>query len=1090
MVDYFKKFFDMVTPNMHRAAEMLMGTALATFIRYNDGVPSQIVNMLLASFDVDEEPQEVRDFASSICRDAADELQAYFAHHIAEKFQPAMERSSEDDENELASAHRLVLQIHKSAPALLRTFIPQLEEHLSSPKTTPRLYAVETLGIILSDNPSIRHPSSTWKAWLRRSCDKVSAIRVAWIKSSRSILLQHTEGREDLIRLLVDRSLDTDDKVRLEAIDFVASLDSVTWKSIDLAALLTMVRDRCRDKKYSIQSEALRTLGLFYDRAYPDLRDHDCHAIKTFSWIPNALLQAFPAATSNSHNILIDVRQVFKQYIVPLPDQSPSAGQEWEMRLTTTLSFIDIQNLNAFARVCNLTSSQARYAAFLDICRQIMSQGLTDQLDTTLHQSVDRIASHFPDPVKATRDLKSFAMDGDSQTVELLETIMDDQTDVDTYAKSLSSALQHVATLRSSSTMRMFTHLSGFPILNNSSFGHMLEEISGEELHQDDERIRRLVYIAAKLHPQMFLLHAPNLLAKLHSSSLRPQTKALNLYILAKIEHGNDDEGRVVYDTDDTDVIGSIACQGTYDEARFAAKLLSVIAANSNHTSSQQAYKVIVKLGRELMQSVLTFRSDRLGSDIAALTQIVKKFDIIDAPDVSKILDKYLRYCMESTAEQESSANVWGEAGALAEPYLALLVTLHFIRAYLIRAAAPNDSQDILQTCVQHLLTHATNDQSSAKLIHDDGLRARLRLESAVQLLKLACQPDCDKRLGGGIFRCLSNTVQDESFEVRQSFLRHLLSHCTRRSSHLPARYYALSFLAAHDPEDELRDLVRTSYGSLTGVMTSALRLRYLDMALARFLHILTGHPDFQHTLFDNNLTLDILKEVAKYLNFALDCISSPQNIACLYHIAHRCRGVRIVMGEESSSTLSTNQSPTTRFHIFCELAMRLIHARSEKIQVDVTRYDGQVSLPRDLFMPYRTREEQSTSLQQSYIDDSTFNSILQYLKRESRAHKSTKKGHQTNRSNHRAKNSTRIPKRKRHADQDTESELSDIESASSSAVSEDESLGSSFDEKHHAALGGGQRIRQRQRLAKQERNKNRQSRRNAKVRQHTNEQE
>lgn len=50
------------------------------------------------------------------------------------------------------------------------------------------------------------------------------------------------------------------------------------------------------------------------------------------------------------------------------------------------------------------------------------------------------LAATFPDPVKATEDLESFARLNEARLYKLLKTCMDSQTDLKTFAKSSVSA--------------------------------------------------------------------------------------------------------------------------------------------------------------------------------------------------------------------------------------------------------------------------------------------------------------------------------------------------------------------------------------------------------------------------------------------------------------------------------------------------------------------------------------------------------------------------------------------------------------------------------------------------------------------------
>ena len=58
-------------------------------------------------------------------------------------------------------------------------------------------------------------------------------------------------------------------------------------------------------------------------------------------------------------------------------------------------------------------------------------------------------------------------------------------------------------------------------------------------------------------------------------------------------------------------------------------------------------------------------------------------------------------------------------------------------------------------------------------------------------------------------------------------------------------------------------------------------------MPLARLLLVLAHHPDL------TEWSVDILKEMTKYIDLYLDCVANRDNIGLLYHIANKLKTVK-----------------------------------------------------------------------------------------------------------------------------------------------------------------------------------------------------
>ena len=116
---------------------------------------------------------------------------------------------SQEDFKILTTSHKLLLTIYRNAPGLLLNVVPVLEENLRAADEIPlRQLSTKTLGKMFGERPVVgagtadlaRAYPSAWRAWLGRRLDKATAVRLSWVESSRIVLANHPELRQELER--------------------------------------------------------------------------------------------------------------------------------------------------------------------------------------------------------------------------------------------------------------------------------------------------------------------------------------------------------------------------------------------------------------------------------------------------------------------------------------------------------------------------------------------------------------------------------------------------------------------------------------------------------------------------------------------------------------------------------------------------------------------------------------------------------------------------------------------------------------------------------------------------------------------------
>jgi sister-chromatid-cohesion protein PDS5 len=188
--------------------------------------------------------------AVDVCKATSDKLQGPVAQHFTDIIsQHRPDDDSDDELDDVKASHDLVIQLHRSVPALLNAVVPQLGEELAVDNEQMRILATRTLGTMFAFEPHVatKYPA-TWKSWTTRSRDKSANVRVTFVEQLRSLMSKHNSlGAEverkpqflptlisihcagpclnDLSEALEAKMLDGDDKVRAAVCKVYAHLD-------------------------------------------------------------------------------------------------------------------------------------------------------------------------------------------------------------------------------------------------------------------------------------------------------------------------------------------------------------------------------------------------------------------------------------------------------------------------------------------------------------------------------------------------------------------------------------------------------------------------------------------------------------------------------------------------------------------------------------------------------------------------------------------------------------------------------------------------------------------------------------------------
>ncbi|KAH8704565.1 sister chromatid cohesion and DNA repair protein [Phaeosphaeriaceae sp. PMI808] len=277
---------------------------------------------------------------------------------------------SDDDINEASKAHRLLRELWKCCPGVLKDIIPRLQDELATENVQLRQLATDTFGDMISGigaagppplpelDPAAypsqsltrseserpfdflttpasinsfptQHPLA-YHAFLQRRNDKSPIIRASWTTGIGRILMTSAGGigldleeEQKLLKMFADCLIDSDDKVRLAAVkaiehfefnDIVRKLGSNGGMS-EPGSILANLADRVKDKKSIIHSESMKLLGKIWGVAAGAIAEGDENIKNLLDPIPSRILEA---CYVNDLEINVQVDLALYESLLPL----------------------------------------------------------------------------------------------------------------------------------------------------------------------------------------------------------------------------------------------------------------------------------------------------------------------------------------------------------------------------------------------------------------------------------------------------------------------------------------------------------------------------------------------------------------------------------------------------------------------------------------------------------------------------------------------------------------------------------------------------------------------------------------------------
>ncbi|KRX97917.1 Sister chromatid cohesion protein PDS5 -like protein B [Trichinella pseudospiralis] len=311
----------------------------------------------------------------------------------------------------------IIVELYRVNPVFVMNIVPMLEIKFKSVEESERLNGIRFYEKLATDsdfNVIDDHPL-LWKQFVARFSDISANVRLGCAKVVGEILAIHPELTDELTEVLVMRSRDTDESVRLEILNIILKVIKNHTKNLN-NELLNSVRARTLDKKFKVRKEALRCLGALNQKIVSGKLEGITENLNTTS-ICSKLLHTY-YSTNFDDRILCE--KLFYTSIVPfkLPCEQ---RMNILLNVYATLDEPAVKCFNEIIKQQDSTRLLMRSIINLD-------KGVDDSSRfNKLLVKIKQLSETFTNSLKVTEHLKQFfsCLQKDKRMLNLVESLID-----------------------------------------------------------------------------------------------------------------------------------------------------------------------------------------------------------------------------------------------------------------------------------------------------------------------------------------------------------------------------------------------------------------------------------------------------------------------------------------------------------------------------------------------------------------------------------------------------------------------------------------------------------------------------------------
>ncbi|KAI9485716.1 MAG: armadillo-type protein [Benjaminiella poitrasii] len=931
-----------------RNVELCMTDVLIQLIDDVGVLGPELTELILEQFEKHEKGSDNPAYlmALDICYACPNALQRRVCQYFSDILLSVSNTSEDSTEGfeDVKKAHNLIRKINAASPDLLLNVLPLLQEEMKFDHLSIRQLATETMGEMFADqasNVADKYPA-IWKTWLGRRNDKSSALRVRWLEMCVDIYKTHPESIAELTECFKDKLADPDDKVRATICKILGEI--VTERDVKSfeKPFLELIAERAKDKKSSVRTEAMNTIGLIYNNSYDRIQVNDKGAISKVGWIPDYL---FSFVYLGDESVTMGLENTLLNHILP---ENENDAERTERLVTVYDSLQPKQRLAFTALIRRQKLFNENMHDYIKRCENALNNtNLSEHEVATSDEFMKYMTTRFADKARTLNALRSFLNSESERDVKTLKSAIDLDCN---YKQVIAAKKKLLSNLNEDQTaiVDIFVALLNRAcplLLNKSNVSHLLKLTKSARGRRHTVSSQRAVAAQNILkemsitYPSMYTSNMNDIINDIMSDN--DSTADDSLKILSEISKSNKNE--MTFADNVIERLTDYITNGSAQQAKYA----SIALANMKN-----AGLILADLASRLSDELLMGASNLL-VNLTTLSQFALYSCELIHPTIDSIIRFIDKNLLATKTRQFFEGNPeWCTYDELPELSQQKLVGVSLLVNYLTACRDTIEPEEYIVSNIFTILWSLLDTTCESAIA--DKINAaetsHLRLGGTQSIVKLTQYAKYLNELTVPNFEKLSYTLQDTCYYVRQEFAETLMKGLQTKEIH--SRYYSLLFICAHEPEASLLKQVKSFIQKrLTTMVVRSGESSVLDSSLVRLIHLLAHHPDFTEAVED-------LVVFAQYLKFYLSCVATANNVSFLYHIVQKIKLSKDMITEE----LSKNS------YVLSDLAALLIRTKSKEASWPLNAYEGHVSLQSKLYRTLPAGAVQAETIKKNYL--------------------------------------------------------------------------------------------------------------------------
>ncbi|KAM0255569.1 hypothetical protein ACHAQJ_005640 [Trichoderma viride] len=937
---------------------------------------------------------------------------------------------SDADLKSLRQAHLLIRELWRAAPTVLQNVIPQLDAELSADNVHLRLIATETFGDMISGigaagppQPPVLDPAAyppiklmddtttavteanvltkpyspqsfaqshaaTYRNFVGRKNDKTGTIRTAWVTAVGYILSTSAGGiglgsheESELVRALVDKLNDSEEKVRLAAVkaielfefrDIVLKLGIIGGVEKE-GSVFASLADRCRDRKPAVRVEAMVLLGKLWAVGAGEIADGQEAVTTCLSGVPSRIINAF-YANDPDLNVLLD--RVMFECLIPLKyplmkgkgakttvassQGKTAAGQADQDKIRAERILLMLKSLDNAAQKAffAMQARQPQFAKGVDVFIQQCEaynggviEANEEKVKAGLAKTIQWLGAYFPDPLKVRSDLQKFVKLNERRSYQLVKYAIESESDFKTVRRAIAELITKISASSAAGSLDTLIPLLYRASCLMFSRSHLatIMDYSKSDKNGFAAVAHQVLNDISQRNPDIFKAHAEELrkelIQKAPTETTKSQDASVSDILKAYSSYAKRYPEDIKYDKSFTQTLINYALYGVL--VKTSKYAINVLLAKNDDKSKVTATTLL----RKVMAN-WKYGAPHFLNKLATISQLERLAPTVTVDSDEAINDMVIKKILrEVRTEATDKDPSWVDDADMDEELQAKSLSMRILVNQALATSADADAEERVKPVFKLLKTFVVMEGEFSKVKDTPKHhKKRLRLLAGLMILKLCTVKKYDDQFDHASFNKLAELVQDTELQVRRRFMDKLQNYLTRGK--LRARFHAILFLTAFEPFPELKSRVETWLRSRSRYYAEN-EQQIMEALMGRLIPLLAHHPDYSSDPAD-------LVDFANYFLFYLGAVATEGNISLIYKYAERVKQTRDGVDPEKSENL----------YVLSDLAQSLVRKFQERKNWSFQAWPGKVGLPTGLYTALPSSEVALHIAQKQYIPE------------------------------------------------------------------------------------------------------------------------